>query len=46
MIRFRDGKPTGMYFSQHVDGESYGWDDSKLSKVDGRVRRYLIFVPF
>ncbi|WQF86437.1 Putative vacuolar protein sorting-associated protein [Colletotrichum destructivum] len=36
MIRFRDGKPTGMYFSQHVDGESYGWDDAKLSKVDGR----------
>ncbi|GJD01100.1 vacuolar protein sorting-associated protein 62 [Colletotrichum higginsianum] len=37
MIRFRDGKPTGMYFSQHVDGESYGWDDAKLSKVDGRA---------
>ncbi|KZL71647.1 vacuolar protein sorting-associated protein 62 [Colletotrichum tofieldiae] len=36
MIRFRDGNPIGIYFSQHVDGESYNWDDSKLSKANGR----------
>ncbi|KAF9871798.1 vacuolar protein sorting-associated protein 62 [Colletotrichum karsti] len=36
MVRFRDGNPTGIYFSQHVDGSSYHWDDSKLSKSDGR----------
>ncbi|KAK2000733.1 hypothetical protein LX36DRAFT_668474 [Colletotrichum falcatum] len=36
MIRFRDGKPVGIYFSQHVDGSSYSWDDSELSKTDGR----------
>ncbi|KAK1561488.1 vacuolar protein sorting-associated protein 62 [Colletotrichum navitas] len=36
MIRFRDGKPVGIYFSQHVDGSSYSWDDPELSKTDGR----------
>ncbi|KAK2033156.1 vacuolar protein sorting-associated protein 62 [Colletotrichum zoysiae] len=36
MIRFRDGKPVGIYFSQHVDGSSYDWDASELSKTDGR----------
>ncbi|WDK22720.1 vacuolar protein sorting-associated protein 62 [Colletotrichum graminicola] len=36
MIRFRDGKPIGIYFSQHVDGSSYNWDDPELSKTDGR----------
>ncbi|KDN71289.1 putative vacuolar protein sorting-associated protein 62 [Colletotrichum sublineola] len=36
MIRFRDGKPVGIYFSQHVDGASYSWDDSELSTTDGR----------
>ncbi|OHE92133.1 vacuolar protein sorting-associated protein 62 [Colletotrichum orchidophilum] len=36
MIRFRDGKPTGIYYSQHVDGASLSWDDSTLTKMDGR----------
>lgn len=37
MIRFRDRKPTGIYYSQHVDGASFSWDDSALTKTDGRV---------
>lgn len=37
MVRFRDGKPVGIYYSQHMGGSAYNWDDSKLSKVDGRV---------
>lgn len=37
MVRFRDGKPTGIYFSQHRDGAAYSWDDSTVSKRDGRV---------
>ncbi|KXH47425.1 vacuolar protein sorting-associated protein 62 [Colletotrichum simmondsii] len=36
MIRFRDGKPTGIYYSQHVDGASFNWDDSAITKTDGR----------
>ncbi|KAF2845704.1 hypothetical protein T440DRAFT_260367 [Plenodomus tracheiphilus IPT5] len=36
MIRFRDGKPTGIYYSQHGDGRAYEWDDTELSKQDGR----------
>ncbi|KAH9231839.1 hypothetical protein K456DRAFT_1895974 [Colletotrichum gloeosporioides 23] len=36
MVRFRDGKPTGIYFSQHVDGAAYDWDDSTISKIDER----------
>lgn len=37
MIRFRDGKPTGIYFSQHSDGEAFEWDDAALAKEDERV---------
>ncbi|KAH7130944.1 vacuolar protein sorting-associated protein 62 [Dactylonectria macrodidyma] len=36
MIRFRDGKPTGIFYSQHVDGMAYDWDDETISKTDGR----------
>ncbi|KAF5384561.1 hypothetical protein D9757_006429 [Collybiopsis confluens] len=36
MIRFNDGKPIGMYYSQHSDGQAFVWDDSKLSKENGR----------
>ncbi|KAK0748919.1 hypothetical protein B0T18DRAFT_486973 [Schizothecium vesticola] len=36
MIRFRDGKPKGIYFSQHRDGAEYSWDDSTVTKRDGR----------
>lgn len=39
MVRFKDGKPTGIYLSQHVDGAAYDWDDSKISKIGERVRR-------
>lgn len=37
MIRFQDGKPTGIYFSQHSDGESYKWNDAALVMEDERV---------
>ncbi|KAL0767044.1 hypothetical protein CaCOL14_010615 [Colletotrichum acutatum] len=36
MIRFQDGKPTGIYYSQHVDGASFNWDNAALTKTDGR----------
>lgn len=37
MVRFRDGKPTGIYFSQHSDGAAYEWDDAALTIEDERV---------
>ncbi|KIX03859.1 uncharacterized protein Z518_07412 [Rhinocladiella mackenziei CBS 650.93] len=37
MIRFRDGEPTGIYFSQHASGEACSWEDEAcFSKQDGR----------
>ncbi|KAK1704431.1 hypothetical protein BDP67DRAFT_212852 [Colletotrichum lupini] len=36
MIRFHDGKPTGIYYSQHSSGSAYKWDDNDLSVEDGR----------
>ncbi|SPO06488.1 uncharacterized protein DNG_09178 [Cephalotrichum gorgonifer] len=36
MIRYRDGKPIGIFFSQHEDGAAYDWEDPILSKTDGR----------
>ncbi|RFU79324.1 vacuolar sorting-associated 62 [Trichoderma arundinaceum] len=36
MVRFRDGKPTGIYYSQHAGGSAYGWDDAALSMKDER----------
>ncbi|KIK51158.1 hypothetical protein GYMLUDRAFT_125946, partial [Collybiopsis luxurians FD-317 M1] len=36
MIQFVDGKPTGIYYSQHSDGQGFGWDDPEVSKQDGR----------
>lgn len=38
MVRFRDGKPTGIYFSQHSDGSVYDWSDSALTIENERVR--------
>lgn len=38
MVRFRDGKPTGIYFSQHSDGSVYDWSDSELTIENERVR--------
>lgn len=43
MVRFRDGKPTGIYFSQHRDGTAYSWDDSTVAKRDGRVSAFLCY---
>ncbi|KAI5457680.1 hypothetical protein BGZ63DRAFT_393472 [Mariannaea sp. PMI_226] len=34
MVRFHNGTPVGIYYSQHMDGAAYNWDDSKLSKTD------------
>lgn len=37
MVRFKNGEPTGIYYSQHVSGEVYKWDDKKLEKESERV---------
>jgi hypothetical protein len=37
MIRFRDGEPQGIYYSQHVSGEVYNWGDGGLSMASERV---------
>ncbi|KAJ9130976.1 Vacuolar protein sorting-associated protein 62 [Pleurostoma richardsiae] len=34
MVRFQDGKPVGIFYSQHVDGAAYDWNDPLLSKTD------------
>ena len=39
MVRFQNGKPTGIYYSQHSDGAAYAWDDAALSMKDERVCR-------
>ncbi|KAK1255589.1 hypothetical protein MKX07_007848 [Trichoderma sp. CBMAI-0711] len=36
MIRFRDGKPIGIWYSQHVSGAAYEWDHETLSIEDDR----------
>ncbi|KPM39835.1 hypothetical protein AK830_g6718 [Neonectria ditissima] len=36
MVRFRDGEPTGIYYSQHSSGAAYSWNDTGLSLRDGR----------
>ena len=38
MVRFRDGEPVGIFYSQHAGGAAYEWDDPTLSITDGRVR--------
>jgi hypothetical protein len=37
MIRFKDGKPTGIYYSQHAAGRAYDWSSEQLSKENGRA---------
>lgn len=37
MVRFRNGTPIGIYYSQHSDGSAYDWDDEALSMKDERV---------
>ena len=41
MIRFRDGEPVGIFYSQHRDGAAFDWDDQSISKSGGRVRTGL-----
>lgn len=36
MVRFHDGKPSGIYYSQHRDGAAYDWNDAALTKTDER----------
>jgi hypothetical protein len=36
MVRFHDGKPTGIWYSQHSFGTAYSWDDAAISKQEGR----------
>lgn len=43
MVRFRDGKPTGIYFSQHSDGSVYDWIDSTLTIENERVRFIMMW---
>jgi hypothetical protein len=43
MIRFRDGNPIGIYYSQHTDGRAYDWDDETLSKDNGRPVVYSAY---
>lgn len=37
MVRFRGGKPVGIYYSQHEGGTAYDWDASELTLEDERV---------
>jgi hypothetical protein len=41
MVRFRDGDPTGIYFSQHSSGHALKWEDRGLSREGERVSRHL-----
>ncbi|SPJ74239.1 uncharacterized protein FTOL_03969 [Fusarium torulosum] len=40
MVRFHNGTPVGVYYSQHVDGVGYKWDDSKINITNGRPISY------
>lgn len=43
MVRFHNGKPTGIYYSQHRDGAAYNWDDQAISKTDDRPVVYSAY---
>lgn len=43
MIRFKEGEPVGIYYSQHRDGASYDWNDGKISKKDERVSADFLY---
>lgn len=43
MIRFHNGIPTGIYFSQHIDGVGYEWDDVTVAKTGDRVCYNVMF---
>ncbi|KAK0390651.1 hypothetical protein NLU13_0155 [Sarocladium strictum] len=36
MVRFKGGKPTGIYYSQHEGGTAYDWDATELTLEDER----------
>ncbi|KFA81269.1 hypothetical protein S40288_04867 [Stachybotrys chartarum IBT 40288] len=40
MIRFQNGTPQGIYYSQHRDGKGYSWSDPAVSKKDERPYVY------
>ncbi|KAM3524059.1 hypothetical protein NHJ13051_004772 [Beauveria bassiana] len=40
MVRFRGGRPTGIYYSQHSDGAAYDWHDERVMLKDGRPYVY------
>lgn len=42
MVRFRNGVPTGIYYSQHEDGAAYSWDAPGLSIQDDRVSHDML----
>ncbi|KAG5998728.1 hypothetical protein E4U52_005690 [Claviceps spartinae] len=46
MVRFHQGKPTGIYYSQHEDGAAYSWADAKLSLQDERPFPISLTPPF
>lgn len=46
MVRFRDGEPVGIFYSQHAGGAAYEWDDPTLSITDGRVRFQPVVLLF
>ncbi|KIW25752.1 uncharacterized protein PV07_08907 [Cladophialophora immunda] len=35
MVRFEDGKPTGVYFSHHTSGEACAWEDGACLSKQG-----------
>ncbi|ETS83506.1 hypothetical protein PFICI_05382 [Pestalotiopsis fici W106-1] len=43
MIRFRGGKPTGIYYSEHSDGSAYDWDHAALTIEDERPIVYSAY---
>lgn len=42
MVRFHNGTPVGIYYSQHIDGVGFKWDDSTINITDGRVGGVMI----
>ncbi|KAM3519925.1 hypothetical protein MY4038_009625 [Beauveria bassiana] len=40
MVRFRGGRPTRIYYSQHSDGAAYDWHDERVMLKDGRPYVY------
>ncbi|PSR80840.1 hypothetical protein BD289DRAFT_484731 [Coniella lustricola] len=43
MVRFRNGTPVGIYYSQHSDGSAYDWDDETLSLTGERPVVYSAY---